>query len=122
MIITGNVQVDDRYLGTSADLSVDASLPDEQIVRAWTEWAAACQSHGTPAMMQLNHPGRQCPIGAGKHGLLDKNVAPSAVGLDMGPGLIPAVVSKLAFGVPQQMSQADIDGIVEKVRPRSKAG
>lgn len=64
--------------------------------------------------MQLNHPGRQCPIGAGKHGLFTKNVAPSAIGLHMGPGIIPAAVSKLAFGVPRELHVDEINMIVEK--------
>jgi 2,4-dienoyl-CoA reductase-like NADH-dependent reductase (Old Yellow Enzyme family) len=64
--------------------------------------------------MQLNHPGRQCPIGAGKHGVLEKNLAPSPIGLQMGPGLMAAAVSKLAFGVPREINEQEIEFIIEK--------
>lgn len=106
--------MDDKYLGTSADLSVDSSLDDDTILTAWREWASTCGKHGTPVIMQLNHPGRQCPIGAGKHGIFTKNLAPSPLGLRMGAGFVPAAVSKLAFGVPREMRGDEIESIVEK--------
>lgn len=108
------MQVDDKYLGTSTDLSVDSSLDDDTILTAWREWASTCGKHGTPVIMQLNHPGRQCPIGAGKHGIFTKNIAPSPLGLRMGAGYVPAAVSKLAFGVPREMRGDEIESIVEK--------
>ncbi|KAM0342043.1 hypothetical protein ACHAPU_009771 [Fusarium lateritium] len=114
MLISGNVQVDDRYLGTSTDLALDSTLSDEAIVASWSTWAQESNQYGTPAIMQLNHPGRQCPIGAGKHGLLAKNLAPSAIGLQMGPGLMARAVSKLAFGVPREMDEQETRLIVDK--------
>ncbi|KAM0242908.1 hypothetical protein ACHAP5_007091 [Fusarium lateritium] len=114
MLITGNVQVDDRYLGTSTDLALDSSLSDEAIIISWSTWAHECNQNGIPAIMQLNHPGRQCPIGAGKHRLLVKNLAPSAASLQMGPGLMAMAVSKLAFGVPREVDEGEIQSIVEK--------
>ncbi|KAF4963990.1 hypothetical protein FSARC_8040 [Fusarium sarcochroum] len=114
MLITGNVQVDDRYLGTSTDLAIDSSLSDDTITNSWSAWAQECSQKGTPAIMQLNHPGRQCPIGAGRHGLLAKNIAPSAIGLDMGQGLMASAVSKLAFGVPREVDEQEIEMIIEK--------
>ncbi|CAJ0547498.1 Ff.00g042520.m01.CDS01 [Fusarium sp. VM40] len=114
MLITGNVQVDDRYLGTSTDLALDSSLSDDAITASWSTWARECNQYGTPAIMQLNHPGRQCPIGAGKHRVLEKNLAPSPVGLQMGPGLLATAVSKLAFGIPREISEQEIEVITEK--------
>ncbi|KAL3595335.1 hypothetical protein FPOAC2_09661 [Fusarium poae] len=114
LIITGNVQVDDRYLGTSTDLSLNSALSDEAIVKSWSVWAQACKIQDTPTIMQLNHPGRQCPIGAGKHSLLTKNLAPSALGLDMGRGLLAKSISKIAFGVPREIDAQEINLIVAK--------
>ncbi|CEI70299.1 unnamed protein product [Fusarium venenatum] len=114
LIITGNVQVDDRYLGTSTDLALNSSLSDEAIAKSWSVWAQACKSQGTTAIMQLNHPGRQCPIGAGKHSLLTKNLAPSAIGLNMGEGILAKSISKIAFGVPREMDAQEINLIIAK--------
>ncbi|KAF5663829.1 nadh:flavin oxidoreductase nadh oxidase [Fusarium heterosporum] len=114
MLITGNVQVDDRYLGTSTDLALDSTLSDEAVAASWSMWAQECSRYGTPAIMQLNHPGRQCPIGAGKHGLLAKNLAPSALGLHMGTGFMATAVSKLAFGVPREIDEQEIQLIIDK--------
>ncbi|KAL6895171.1 hypothetical protein HDV57DRAFT_121 [Trichoderma longibrachiatum] len=114
MIITGNVQVDDRYLGTANDLAVDSRAGDDAIVASWTPWANVCKEHGTPTLVQLNHPGRQCPIGAGTHGYLSKNVAPTSIGLHMGAGLIPKVVSAIAFGKPRELGMAEIRTITQQ--------
>ncbi|KAL7905222.1 hypothetical protein GGI35DRAFT_488531 [Trichoderma velutinum] len=114
MIITGNVQVDDRYLGTATDLAVDAVISDDDIVTSWKDWANVCKEFGTPTMVQLNHPGRQCPIGAGKHGFFSKNVAPTSIGLHMGDGIIPKAVSAIAFGIPRELGVSEIQAIVKQ--------
>jgi 2,4-dienoyl-CoA reductase-like NADH-dependent reductase (Old Yellow Enzyme family) len=111
---TANVQVDDQYLGSSTDMAVDSSLTDAYIIRAWDAWAIECRRHGTPAIMQLSHPGRQCSICAGKHGPFTKNLAPSAVGLHMGPGMVPAVISKVAFGVRKALTETGIIPIIQE--------
>ncbi|ETS03595.1 FMN-linked oxidoreductase [Trichoderma reesei RUT C-30] len=114
MVITGNVQVDDRYLGTANDLAVDSRASDDTIVASWSRWAKVCRQHGTPTLVQLNHPGRQCPIGAGTHGYLSKNVAPTSIGLHMGDGLIPKAVSAIAFGKPRELEIAEIRTITQQ--------
>ncbi|PTB61704.1 FMN-linked oxidoreductase [Trichoderma citrinoviride] len=114
MIITGNVQVDDRYLGTANDLAVDSRASDDAIVASWEPWASVCKQHGTPTLVQLNHPGRQCPIGAGTHGYFSKNVAPTSIGLHMGDGIIPKAVAAIAFGKPRELGIAEIRAITQQ--------
>lgn len=115
MILTGHVQINMRYLGASDDLSIDPALSqEEQVLAAFKSLAEIIRRNGTPAIMQLNHPGRQSPLGAGKRGFMDKTVAPSAVPLDFGPGLISKAVTKLIFGTPREMSISDIEDVVQR--------
>lgn len=114
------MQVDDRYLGTSTDLALNSSLSDEAIIKSWSTWAQTCGQGGIPTIMQLNHPGRQCPIGAGKHSLLSKNLAPSAMGLHMGSGVLPKTISRIAFGVPREVDQQEISLIISKFAHAAK--
>ncbi|KAF7546389.1 hypothetical protein G7Z17_g8464 [Cylindrodendrum hubeiense] len=114
MVLAGNVQVDAKHICTATDLSVDHSLTDKKIVEAWKPWAAACSENGTVAVMQLCHPGRQSPAGAGKRGFFAKPIAPSAVPLQMGSGIIAKAVTALLFGTPREMSISDIETVVDQ--------
>lgn len=110
----GNVQVDANHICTATDLSVDHTLSDDKIIAAWKPWAAACSEHGTPAVMQLCHPGRQSPAGAGKRGFFAKPMAPSAVALQMGSGIVAKAITALLFGTPREMSMSDIETVVKQ--------
>ena len=107
----GNVQVDVRYLGTPRDNTVDPKAEDE-IKKHWKIWASSSTKHDTPIVMQLNHPGRQSPLGAGSRSYLAKNLAPSPLPLSFGPGILAKISSRVIFGTPQEMTQADIDEVV----------
>src|ERR1700749_2907646 len=64
----GNVQVTDVYLGSPNDIAISSKASDrssQAVQLAWKSWATACQRQGTPAIVQLCHPGRQSPAGAG---------------------------------------------------------
>ncbi|KAH8705253.1 FMN binding oxidoreductase [Talaromyces proteolyticus] len=113
MILTGNVQVDVAFLGTSKDNTVNPNHKEE-LIRTWKSWAAACKQEGTPAIMQINHPGRQSPLGAGTKGIFTKNLAPSPVAINLGPGVVAKVASSLVFGCPREMTQADIDNVIQQ--------
>ncbi|OKL58632.1 hypothetical protein UA08_06122 [Talaromyces atroroseus] len=64
--------------------------------------------------MQINHPGRQSPLGAGSRGFFEKNIAPSAIPLNLGPGLLARFSSSFVFGTPRHMTQADIDLVIKQ--------
>lgn len=64
--------------------------------------------------MQINHPGRQSPAGAGSRSFFAKNIAPSAIPLNMGPGLLARFASAFVFGTPREMNQTDIDSVVQQ--------
>ncbi|KAK7428135.1 hypothetical protein QQZ08_005374 [Neonectria magnoliae] len=114
LILTGNVQVDQRYLGAPDDNAIDASLPEEKVLAAYKNLADTSRRGGTPTMIQINHPGRQSPLGAGKRGLLTKNLAPSAVPLNMGSDLVARLTSALVFGTPKVMSLIEIEDVFQR--------
>jgi len=113
IIYLGNVQVSETYLGGPLDvLSSKAASSDVQ--RIWKEWASTCQENGTPAVVQLNHPGRQSPLGAGQRGFFTKNLAPSAVKLNFGNSILAGVASSLLFGTPKAMTEEDISLVIDQ--------
>lgn len=114
MVLTGNVQVDDIHLGQPNDMALSTSVPEDQLLESWKAWAKACNAHNTPTVMQISHPGRQSPLGAGKRGLFGKTVAPSPVPLRLGEGILPSIISALLFGTPREMTVAEIRKTVEQ--------
>jgi len=96
--------------------------PEERskTLATWTKWSTACQQHGSPTIMQLNHPGRQSPIFAGSKSLFEKNIAPSAVPLDFGPSLISKAISSLVFGCPREMTVDDIQMVIDQFGDTAK--
>jgi 2,4-dienoyl-CoA reductase-like NADH-dependent reductase (Old Yellow Enzyme family) len=112
--LLGNVQVDPRYLGAAADAAFNDKVEYNKMLEAWKTWAKVCNSEGTPTIVQINHPGRQSPLGAGTRSIFAKNLAPSAIPLDFGPGLLPKLITSLVFGTPKEMTKADIGDVVKR--------
>ncbi|KAH7370469.1 NADH:flavin oxidoreductase/NADH oxidase-like protein [Rhexocercosporidium sp. MPI-PUGE-AT-0058] len=110
MVITGNVQVSEQFHGSPADVgtSVRGQSPEQKA--QWKNWAAVCQRSGTPTVIQLCHPGRQSPHGAGASGLFQKTVAPSPVKLNLGDSLIARAAVSLLFGTPRELTIDEITG------------
>ncbi|ROW14970.1 hypothetical protein VPNG_03444 [Cytospora leucostoma] len=114
LVLTGNVQVDSKYLGGPKDTAL---IDDEaKMLEAWKAWAKACKgaSNGNPTVVQINHPGRQSPFGAGTRGFFEKNLAPSAIPLDLGAGILAKLASAVVFGTPKEMTVADIQDVVAR--------
>ncbi|KAH8668553.1 NADPH dehydrogenase [Xylariales sp. PMI_506] len=114
MVLTGNVQVDTRYLGDALDVAYNDSIDYQRQLDAWKAWAKVCNSHGTPTVVQINHPGRQSPLGAGSRGIFVKNLAPSAIPMDFGPGVLPCLINTAVFGTPKEMTVEDIQDVVKR--------
>ncbi|EWG50850.1 hypothetical protein FVEG_09981 [Fusarium verticillioides 7600] len=114
MVISGNVQIDHKYMGQPGDVCVSESFDYTKMLGAWRSWAKDCNANGTPSIVQINHPGRQSPIGAGKRGLLEKNLAPSAVPLGFGKGIVARFLSSVVFGTPREMTTEDIRKVVQQ--------
>ncbi|CAH0046694.1 unnamed protein product [Clonostachys solani] len=114
LVMSGNVQVDVRYLGQAYDVSIDATRSHETTVEVFKDLANICKVKGTPTLLQLNHPGRQSPPGAGTKSFWDKSLAPSPIPLNFGPGIISWLTSTCLFGTPKEMTQTDIEDVVNR--------
>ncbi|OHW96128.1 NADH oxidase [Colletotrichum incanum] len=69
-------------------------------------WAEVCSGHGTKAIVQINHPGRQAPF--------TRSIAPSPVPLDLGSGIFPWLVRKLVYGTPSELTKFQIQDVVKQ--------
>jgi 2,4-dienoyl-CoA reductase-like NADH-dependent reductase (Old Yellow Enzyme family) len=93
----------------------------EQTRKVWEQYAEAIQRKGTPGIVQIVHPGRQSPVKSGNKGFLEKTIAPSAIPLNLGPGLLDKLVGALVFGTPREMTLGDIDEVVQQFATGAKA-
>ncbi|OBT67038.1 hypothetical protein VE03_04429 [Pseudogymnoascus sp. 23342-1-I1] len=113
MVLTGNVMVSDTHMGNVKDVAISSNAvvqASKDLQESWKNWADTCQRHGTPTVVQLCHPGRQSPPGAGSRGFFEKTVAPSAIKLDFGPRIIDKLAVSIAFGTPREMTVDEISG------------
>ncbi|KAF9776024.1 hypothetical protein IL306_005834 [Fusarium sp. DS 682] len=116
--------VSDQYLGSNQDVAVSGSTSD--LLKKWSSWTAATQDQNCHMIAQLNHPGRQSPIGAGKRSLFSKTIAPSAIPINLGDNVVAKLIRMLVFGTPKAMTRHDIDVVIaqftEAARLAFKAG
>jgi len=96
LTITGNVMVDQRYIGEPGNVVVE----DERHFDDLTEWARIVKSGGSVGLVQINHPGRQTP-----RSLVAKPVAPSAIAV---PGMAGS------FATPRELASEEIEEIIER--------
>ncbi|WPH03986.1 Hypothetical protein R9X50_00686900 [Acrodontium crateriforme] len=116
-ILTGNVQVDSKHLGSPGDIAPSADETErEKTLEVWKKWAGECQANGTPAIVQLNHPGRQSPVVARK----GQAMGPSAVALNIGNGIIAQLARWLVFGTPKAMTVEEIQIVVKQFASAAK--
>lgn len=105
--------VSDTHMGNMKDVAISSDTSaqaSEAIQESWKNWANTCQRHGTPAVVQLCHPGRQSPVGTGSRGYFEKTIAPSAVRMDFGSRIIDKLAVSLVFGTPRAMTVDEISG------------
>ena len=88
--ISGNVQVDKRYMEGPGNVAIEKNTYKEHI-DSLRKWADAGKINNSQLWMQISHAGRQTP-----QSLSDRPLAPSSVQLKI-PGK--------AYGVPQEMSE-----------------
>ena len=109
--------VSSTHLGSPADIIAPSpsSSTYEQSLAAYRAWADA--SHGDSptsrpvVIMQLCHTGRQSPRGSGRSPF-KAPLAPSAVPLDTGAGLLATAFGKVMWQAPEAMTVQDIQGVV----------
>lgn len=95
--ITGNVMVDIRAKNEPGVVVVESERDLEQL----SQWANLGQHYGMVQLVQLSHPGRQCPKGLNK-----ETVAPSAVPFS------PMLAT--TFGTPRALTEDEILEIIQR--------
>lgn len=95
LVITGNVQVDRRYLERPGNVVIDGNGGLDALAR----YAAAGTLGGNHLWMQINHPGRQTP----SH-VCSAPLAPSAVPLQNMPATL--------YAAPRAMTETEIRDVV----------
>lgn len=96
LVVTGNVQVDRRYLERPGNVVIDGNGGFE----ALQAYAKAGTQNGTHLFMQINHPGRQTP-----RRVCEQPIAPSAVKLNL---------PESAFAPPRAMTEAEIEDVIRR--------
>jgi 2,4-dienoyl-CoA reductase-like NADH-dependent reductase (Old Yellow Enzyme family) len=79
----------------------------------WQEYARIAQAGGTPCIVQLAHPGRMSPTGAGNRPADMQPLCPSSVPVDLGDAWLERLAIKSLLGVPKAMTLSEIDEAVE---------
>jgi 2,4-dienoyl-CoA reductase-like NADH-dependent reductase (Old Yellow Enzyme family) len=96
LLLTGNVQVDARYLERPGNVIVE----DDSALSALSSWARAAREDGALVFAQLSHPGRQV-----QRTVSNDPVAPSAVG---------AVALFGAFAKPRALTEGEIEDVIAR--------
>ncbi|KAJ6615132.1 hypothetical protein B0H10DRAFT_1801780 [Mycena sp. CBHHK59/15] len=118
MIFTGNVQVSPDHLSLARDIVLPRELSEES-VKPFRELADAMHGEREErpmAIMQLSHAGRQSPNILGGRLPFSRPLAPSSVRLGSSlknNGLLSDLLHRIMFQVPNPMSVADINEVVD---------
>ncbi|GJL87901.1 MAG: NADH oxidase [Minwuia thermotolerans] len=105
VVVTGNVQVDRRYLERPGNVVIDGPQ-DETALAGLRAYAAAGTANRTHLWMQINHPGRQTP-----RRVCETPVAPSAV---------PLALPESVFAHPRAMTAAEVSEVIERFTHAAK--
>lgn len=124
------------YTGSPSNVVSQSTSPQE-MKGVWKRWATAAQQNsklklceflvavtnaisGTPTLVQLVHPGRQSPVGCGDRRFFEKAIAPSAVPLVLGDGMLDRLLQKVLFGIPREMTVKEIREVVQQFASAAK--
>jgi len=99
LLVTGNVQVDRRYLERAGNIVIEGEQSAEQLA-GLQAMAAAGRENGTRLWMQISHAGRQTP-----RRIATQPVGPSDIAVDL-PGR--------QFGQPRALTGAEIREVVAR--------
>ncbi|KAK4181526.1 putative NADH oxidase [Triangularia setosa] len=132
LILTGSTSIDPAQITTRSVLLNQPTLPEETAIISLKSWVDSFRppilnTPPTPVIVQLNHPGKQSPRFASKtRGIFTPTLAPSAIPLNLGPGLLPKILRTLLFANPREMTVQEIQSVISNfahsARVVAKAG
>ena len=99
LLMTGNVQVDRRYLERAGNVALEADAEEDALERL-RALAVAGQSGGNQLWMQIGHAGRQVSV------VTNPN--------PVGPSAVPLDIAARGFGTPRELSVAQIQDVIER--------
>lgn len=105
ILLTGNVQIDHRYLERPGNVVIEGKQSNEQISRL-RAYAEAGTKNDTHLWMQISHAGRQTPA----------DVAPTPVG----PSDKQLIMPGAAFGKPRALEHDEILDVIERFAHTAK--
>lgn len=111
LVVTGNVQVDRRYLERPGNVVIDPTAKeggsaDPVAMEGLRAYARAGTRNGTVLIMQINHPGRQTP-----RRVCEAPIAPSAV---------PLKLPESAFARPRAMTAEEVVDVIARFTHAAK--
>ncbi|EMC91925.1 hypothetical protein BAUCODRAFT_39070 [Baudoinia panamericana UAMH 10762] len=112
LLITGQVQIDRRFFSIAGDVCCHEKSPEPERLQIWKEWARIAQKDGTPCIVQLAHPGRMSPAGAGIRPKDMRTLCPSEVPVELGDTWLDKMALQSVLGTPKAMTIEDIDEVV----------
>jgi 2,4-dienoyl-CoA reductase-like NADH-dependent reductase (Old Yellow Enzyme family) len=98
LMITGNVMIDPLAMTGPGGVVLDPNSALEPFI----QWAKIAKQNNARIWMQINHPGRQVFKAMG-----GKNLAPSAIALDLGK-------HSSMFSQPKAMTTSDIEEVIQR--------
>ena len=101
ILVTGNVQVDHRYIERPGNVVIEGEQTNEQI-SSLANWAKAGTQQNTHLWMQISHAGRQTPYTINK-----SSVAPS-------PKRLSKLLGILKFSEPNELKHSEILDIIDR--------
>jgi 2,4-dienoyl-CoA reductase-like NADH-dependent reductase (Old Yellow Enzyme family) len=113
LIITGQVQIDFRFLSVPGDVVTHPKSLESPHFEKWQEWARLSKQGVTPSIVQLAHPGRMSPAGAGERDPEMQTWCPSSVPVKLGETWLDKLVLDKMLGTPKEMTLAEIDELVD---------
>lgn len=113
LLITGQVQVDRRFLSIAGDVCCHEGSVKPEILEKWKQWATIAQKDGTPCIVQVAHPGRMSPAGAGVRPADMRTLCPSEVPVKLGETWLDKLALDKVLGTPKAMTVPEIDEVVE---------
>jgi 2,4-dienoyl-CoA reductase-like NADH-dependent reductase (Old Yellow Enzyme family) len=116
LIITGQVQVDRRFLSIAGDVCTHEKSRDPEVFAKWEQWASIAQRSGTPCAVQIAHPGRMSPAGAGERPADMPALCASSVPVKLGDSWLDKMAVEKLLGTPKAMSIEEIDEVVQLCR------